>query len=94
MLYVVNLFQFEIYTFRDLKPENILLKFDTKIEKCLELKLCDFGLSADISTNFVLSDFCGSPGFFAPEVSLKYANFIDIFIFLFVNANAILCFLR
>ena len=30
--------------------------------------MCDFGLAAKISTTVMLSDFCGSPGFFAPEM--------------------------
>ena len=41
--------------------------------ECKELKLCDFGLSTkfDPSRNKLLSDFCGSPGFFAPEMILN-----------------------
>ena len=53
---------------RDLKPENILLTFDKELGKCIDLKLCDIGLAAKISSNSMLSDFCGSPGFFAPEM--------------------------
>lgn len=53
---------------RDLKPENILLTFDKELGKCIDLKLCDFGLAAKINSNNMLSDFCGSPGFFAPEM--------------------------
>ena len=53
---------------RDLKPENILLTFDKELGRCIDLKLCDFGLAAKISTTSMLSDFCGSPGFFAPEM--------------------------
>ena len=58
---------------RDLKPENILVEFDDENEKCLDLKLCDFGLSTSYvapgtSQHVLLSDFCGSPGFFAPEM--------------------------
>jgi len=52
---------------RDLKPENILLEFDFDISQCTDLKLCDFGLCAKIDGN-PLTDFCGSPGFFAPEM--------------------------
>jgi serine/threonine protein kinase len=51
-----------------LKPENILLTFDPRAGKCLDLKLCDFGLSTKFKPKQILSDFCGSPGFFAPEM--------------------------
>jgi serine/threonine protein kinase len=66
---------------RDLKPENILVKFDSESGKCIDLKLCDFGLSTQYDENVMLSDFCGSPGFFAPEMILTgnyYGSRIDI----------------
>lgn len=53
---------------RDLKPENILIEFDVEQQKCIDIKLCDFGLSTKFETGMRLSDFCGSPGFFAPEM--------------------------
>lgn len=53
---------------RDLKPENILLHFDIHQQKCKDIKLCDFGLSTKFTTGMKLTDFCGSPGFFAPEM--------------------------
>ena len=53
---------------RDLKPENILLHFDVEEQKCIDIKLCDFGLSTKYDPGMRLSDFCGSPGFFAPEM--------------------------
>lgn len=53
---------------RDLKPENLLLRFDQNSSKLLDIKLCDFGLSTRYTTGEVLTDFCGSPGFFAPEM--------------------------
>jgi serine/threonine protein kinase len=62
---------------RDLKPENILLQFDIKEEKCISLKLCDFGLSTRYQENVPLKDFCGSPGFFAPEMITKGSYFGD-----------------
>lgn len=65
---------------RDLKPENILVKFDPESGKCIDLKLCDFGLSTQYDDNVLLSDFCGSPGFFAPEMILTgnyYGSRID-----------------
>lgn len=46
----------------DLKPENILVTFDAKHGKCVDLKLCDFGLSTKFKRNVLLQDFCGSPG--------------------------------
>lgn len=53
---------------RDLKPENILLQFDAEKQKCIDIKLCDFGLSTKFEKGMRLTDFCGSPGFFAPEM--------------------------
>jgi hypothetical protein len=47
---------------RDLKPENILLQFDQETGRCLDLKLCDFGLSTKFHSKQPLTDFCGSPG--------------------------------
>ena len=60
----------------DLKPENILVEFDYDTNKCTEVKLCDFGLCARIDKNEELTAFCGSPGFFAPEMVTvgKYAG--------------------
>lgn len=57
---------------RDLKPENILMKFDPISGTVLELKLCDFGLSSKLDSKIVLTDFCGSPGFMAPEIVFGY----------------------
>jgi len=54
---------------RDLKPENILIAIDNS---SISIKLCDFGLSTCLpEDNSKLSEFCGSPGFFAPEVLLS-----------------------
>ncbi|KAF0684945.1 Aste57867_23102 [Aphanomyces stellatus] len=52
------------YCHRDLKPENILFTQDNYM-----IKIVDFGLCAKVGTK-VLTDFCGSPGFFAPEMLL------------------------
>jgi serine/threonine protein kinase len=60
---------------RDLKPENILLRFDVNMQKCLDLKLCDFGLSTEFDLKTQLTDFCGSPGFFAPEMIMLGSYF-------------------
>ena len=65
---------------RDLKPENILLKTvpgdrsppgSGGIHRSM-VKICDFGLCADDITtaDMSLTEFCGSPGFFAPETIL------------------------
>ena len=53
---------------RDLKPENILISFDTKAGAVTSFKLCDFGLGSEFVPGVLLSDFCGSPGFFCPEM--------------------------
>lgn len=57
---------------RDLKPENILLTFDVTSNSVQSLKLCDFGLATyfDLSSHELLHEFCGSPGFFSPEMIL------------------------
>jgi len=48
-----------------------LLEFDKINGECLSLKICDFGLGAIIKDQAALKDFCGSPGFFAPEMLLN-----------------------
>jgi serine/threonine protein kinase len=60
-----------------LKPENVLLRFDTESERCIDVKLCDFGLSVKTRPGLVLTDFCGSPGFFAPEMIVHNGYFGD-----------------
>ena len=65
---------------RDLKPENILVVGQPGDWSLLEenddpckrgvVKLCDFGLCADVSSGENLTDFVGSPCFFAPEILL------------------------
>ena len=55
-------------THRDLKPENVLIDLTPR---SIRVKICDFGLARVIPEGtFHVSDFCGSPGFFAPEVYL------------------------
>ena len=58
---------------RDLKPENILLKQipGQPIQSSM-IQICDFGLCCQkVRPNTKsLSEFCGSPGFFAPEMVL------------------------
>lgn len=64
----------------DIKPENILLGFNNAT---LQVKLCDFGLCSIMhSADSTVHEFCGSPGFFAPEcyLSKKFCGFkADIF---------------
>lgn len=62
---------------RDLKPENILVSFNVETGECDDLKLCDFGLAARYSAGDRFSDFCGSPGFFAPEMIISGSYFGD-----------------
>ena len=62
MLFLTIISYFLLNT--DLKPENILLTFDKEKGKCLDLKLCDFGLSTVFNSTSILTDFCGSPGMF------------------------------
>lgn len=53
----------------DLKPENILLGLSATT---LSVKLCDFGLCSIVTpTSSSVTEFCGSPGFFAPEAFLQ-----------------------
>ncbi|KAK1929092.1 SNF-related serine/threonine-protein kinase [Phytophthora citrophthora] len=56
------------YCHRDLKPENVLYA----PEDPHLIKLIDFGLCTKATTEQgrALHDFCGSPGFFAPELLL------------------------
>lgn len=64
---------------RDIKPENILVVGNPTDwlkpgnEDSGIVKLCDFGLCADVSEvpDGILSDFVGSPGFFAPELMMR-----------------------
>ena len=64
----------------DIKPENILLGFNNHV---LQVKLCDFGLCSIMhSPDSTLKEFCGSPGFFAPEcyITKRFCGFkADIF---------------
>lgn len=62
---------------RDLKPENIL--FPRRNSSYGELKLADFGASADFSRRRVFSDVEGTPWYLAPEVlSGSYDEKVDV----------------
>merc|ERR1719240_2493963 len=47
---------------RDLKPENMLLTEDN------EVRICDFGWSAEVQVEQVLKTTCGTPHYWAPEI--------------------------
>ena len=53
---------------RDLKPENVFLTVNSNN---IIVKIGDFGLSQFVENNEEIGDFCGSPGFFAPECLLR-----------------------
>ena len=48
---------------RDLKPENVLIDPSTR-----HIMVIDFGLCVSVAPGELCADFCGSPGFFAPEI--------------------------
>ena len=54
---------------RDIKPQNILINNNI-------IKICDFGFAKNIKDNDLLSTFCGSPLYMAPEI-LKYREYTD-----------------
>ncbi|OQS04418.1 kinase [Thraustotheca clavata] len=58
------------YCHRDLKPENILYTPETSSVKVVDFGLC-MKLDRRHGSSKTLSDFCGSPGFFAPEILLQ-----------------------
>lgn len=63
-------------THRDIKPENIMFKqafneFKNKnfMDFCFEnLRIIDFGISCDKDSNQKINQYCGTPGFMAPEM--------------------------
>lgn len=73
MSYVVlnHIIYYLLSAILDIKAENILVKFDTVTGKCQHLKLCDFGLSCRFEPTEPLREFCGSPGFFDPDMLVE-----------------------
>lgn len=75
---------------RDLKPENIFL---TVNRNTIHIKIGDFGLSQIVENDEEIGDFCGSPGFFAPECLLrsKYCPYkADVFSLSCIGAELLL----
>tara|TARA_B110000208_G_scaffold189674_2_gene251764 strand:- start:9081 stop:10223 length:1143 start_codon:yes stop_codon:yes gene_type:complete len=58
---------------RDIKPHNILIKNNT-------IKISDFGFAKTFEKNQLITTFCGSPLYMAPEIikNRKYNNNSDI----------------
>ena len=63
---------------RDLKPENLLLK--NSDDDCTEVKIVDFGLSAEQNWRLRNNERAGTPMYMAPEQVLRkgYSKKIDI----------------
>ncbi|KAM3131627.1 hypothetical protein pb186bvf_016291 [Paramecium bursaria] len=59
---------------RDIKEDNIMVLGD-------QIKLGDFGLAVKLQKNQKLNQFCGTPGYMAPEIVLKqnYDQSADIY---------------
>ena len=82
ILLAVNYLHSSGIAHRDLKPENILLMKGSSghglgVINHQSIRICDFGSCADNIIPGIpsLSDLCGSPGFFAPEMLLKHTNY-------------------
>jgi calcium-dependent protein kinase len=67
---------------RDLKPDNIMFNEQSSYEK---IKIIDFGLATEGSTEKYMFPKCGTPGYVAPEIlnladrSIKYSSVCDVF---------------
>lgn len=59
---------------RDLKPSNILFKYNIPLKKYgldhmdSNVLISDFGIASEIKERLNVYQYCGSPGFMAPEV--------------------------
>lgn len=66
---------------RDIKPNNLMFASDDpNSSRYLTIMLCDFGLSHQLSSaSERLTNYCGTPGFMAPEVLMRdYGREVDI----------------
>ena len=54
---------------RDIKPQNILVSGD-------KIKICGFGFAKNLAKNDLISTFCGSPLYMAPEI-LKIGEYTE-----------------
>ena len=54
---------------RDIKPQNILINENI-------IKICDFGFAKSFKDNDLISTFCGSPLYMAPEI-LKFKEYTE-----------------
>ncbi len=70
MLLAVDLMHVKGIVHRDIKPDNILLM--DKAE--LKISISDLGLACKASSDWELSQQCGTPGYVGPEV-LKGGSF-------------------
>jgi serine/threonine protein kinase len=68
---------------RDLKPDNLLL---SRSDNDMDIKLGDFGLATEVSSNDSLEEKCGTLNYTAPEIlmghrygTLQLCNMIVIF---------------
>jgi serine/threonine protein kinase len=55
---------------RDIKLDNILMQTHRDWH-CTQIKLCDYSLSTFVQESSLLTTFCGTPAYVAPEVALS-----------------------
>ena len=48
-----------------------MVKFNEDTGEVTEVKICDFGLCSEFYPSLTLTEFCGSPGFFDPEMIIE-----------------------
>jgi serine/threonine protein kinase len=65
---------------RDIKPMNILFRVNGDVNT---LKIVDFGLAKVLDDNETANEFCGTPGYIAPEIHQRrtYRFEVDMFSF-------------